>query len=85
MSRTDRTFAKAMSGSGIIAMRDLELLLRLLGFSLDRIAGSHHIYIHKKCGRPLNIQPRGKDGKPYQIRQLRDMIEEFDLKLDDPP
>jgi hypothetical protein len=33
--------------------------------------------------RPINIQPGGKDAKPYQIRQLRDIIREFGLKLED--
>jgi hypothetical protein len=30
----------------------------------------------------LNVQPIGKDAKPYQVRQLRDMIVEFGLEVD---
>jgi predicted RNA binding protein YcfA (HicA-like mRNA interferase family) len=83
VSRAKKTLAKVQAGFGTIAMRDLETVLIRLGFSLDRVSGSHHIYVHPKASRPLNIQRRGKDAKPYQVRQLRDMIEEFDLRLDD--
>ena len=62
---------------------DLQRLLSKLGFRLDRVAGSHHIYVREGVPRPINIQPVGKDAKPYQVRQLRDIIEEFDLKLED--
>jgi hypothetical protein len=33
--------------------------------------------------RPVNIQRAGKDAKPYQIRQIRDIIVEFQLSLED--
>jgi predicted RNA binding protein YcfA (HicA-like mRNA interferase family) len=59
----------------------LKALLAKLGFQLDRVSGSHHIYLHPKVTRPLNVQPMGKDAKPYQVRQLRDIIEEFKLEL----
>ena len=56
-------------------------LLIALGFKHDRTSGSHRIYVHPEVTRPLSVQPRGKDAKPYQVRQLRVMIEEFGLKL----
>ena len=70
-------------GRGTIAFRDFERLLAKMGFRLDRTSGSHRIYLHPKVSRPLNVQPIGKDAKPYHVRQLRDMIEEFGLTLDD--
>jgi predicted RNA binding protein YcfA (HicA-like mRNA interferase family) len=72
-----------LRGRGTVAFRDLERLLGKLGFRLDRTSGSHRIYLHPKVSRPLNVQPIGKDAKPYQVRQLRDMIQEFDLTLDE--
>jgi predicted RNA binding protein YcfA (HicA-like mRNA interferase family) len=54
-----------------------------LGFRLNRVSGSHHIYVHPEVSRPMNVQSVGKDAKPYQIRQLRDIIEEFGLRLED--
>jgi predicted RNA binding protein YcfA (HicA-like mRNA interferase family) len=75
--------SKVIQGRGATSFRDLQRLLIALGFRLDRISGSHHIYLHPEVSRPINIQPAGNDAKPYQIRQLRDMIREFGLKLED--
>jgi predicted RNA binding protein YcfA (HicA-like mRNA interferase family) len=70
-------------GQRVVSFRDLQALLAKLGFHLNRVSGSHHIYLHPKVTRPLNIQPMGKDAKPYQVRQLWNIIEEFGLTLDD--
>jgi len=76
-----KVFERVMEGQGTISFRDFERLLIALGFKLDRTSGSHRIYVHPRVSRPLSVQPRGKDAKPYQMRQLRAMIEEFGLKL----
>jgi predicted RNA binding protein YcfA (HicA-like mRNA interferase family) len=80
MASPKRTLEAVKRAQGVIPFRDLQRLLGKLGFRLDRVSGSHHIYLHSKVSRPLNIQSFGKDAKPYQVRQLRDMIEEFGLK-----
>ncbi len=81
MAKPSKVFARVMKGQGAISFRDLERLLLALGFKHDRTSGSHRIFVHPKATRPLSVQPRGKDAKPYQVRQLHEMIEEFDLKL----
>ena len=81
MANPRKVLERVMEGQGAIAFRDFERLLIALGFRLDRTSGSHRIYLHPAVGRPLSVQPRGKDAKPYQVRQLRAVIEEFDLKL----
>jgi len=81
MASPKRTLDAVKQGRGSISFRDLQRLLERLGFRLGRVKGSHHIYLHPKAARPMNIQPVGKDAKPYQIRQLRDMIEQLGLEL----
>jgi predicted RNA binding protein YcfA (HicA-like mRNA interferase family) len=81
MAKPSKVFERVMAGRGAISFRDFERLLLALAFKHDRTSGSHRIYVHPKATRPLSVQPRGKDPKPYQVRQLREMIEEFDLKL----
>ncbi|CAN5508135.1 hypothetical protein BH11PSE4_BH11PSE4_06880 [soil metagenome] len=83
MTSLKRTFDFVKLSRGVVSFNDLCRLLDKLGFKLDRVNGSHHIFLHPKVPRPINIQPVGKDAKPYQVRQLRDMIEEFALKLED--
>jgi predicted RNA binding protein YcfA (HicA-like mRNA interferase family) len=81
MAKPDKVLDRVIEGKGVIAFRDFERLLLALGFRHDRTSGSHRIYLHPNVTRPLSVQPRGNDAKPYQVRQLRDIIEEFDLKL----
>jgi predicted RNA binding protein YcfA (HicA-like mRNA interferase family) len=81
VAKLDKVLERVKKGQGAISFRDFERLLVALGFKHDRTSGSHHIYVHPKVTRPLSVQPRGKDAKPYQVRQLREMIEEFGLKL----
>ena len=80
MANMQKAYISVIEGRGTLSFRDLQRLLISLGFRLDRISGSHQ---HPDVSRPINIQPTGKDAKPYQIRQLRDMIREFGLKFED--
>ncbi len=81
MAKPAKVFERVMEGQGTISFRDFERLLLALGFKHDRSSGGHRIYVHPHVTRPLSVQPRGNDAKPYQVRQLRQTIEEFDLKL----
>jgi predicted RNA binding protein YcfA (HicA-like mRNA interferase family) len=83
MASPKRTLESVKRGSGGISFRDLQRLLEKLGFRLMRVSGSHHIYVHPNVPRPMNIQAVGKDAKPYQVRQLRDIVEEFGLRLEE--
>ncbi|HXM56040.1 MAG TPA: type II toxin-antitoxin system HicA family toxin [Candidatus Dormibacteraeota bacterium] len=54
---------------------DLHRLLEGLGFSLDRVRGSHHIYRHPAVSERINLQPQGGQAKPYQPRQVMELVE----------
>jgi predicted RNA binding protein YcfA (HicA-like mRNA interferase family) len=73
---------RLLAGQRSIAFRDFERILEALGFSLDRIKGSHHIYTHPKLARPFPVQPDGKEAKRYQIRELLELIEEYGLHIE---
>jgi predicted RNA binding protein YcfA (HicA-like mRNA interferase family) len=65
-----------------VSFTDCRSLMKALGFDLDRVRGSHHIFRHRTTGARLNLQPvRGK-AKPYQLRQLLSLIEQYDLTLE---
>ena len=57
-------------------------LSKLLGFRLDRVVGSHHIYVHPDVDRPLSLQNVRGEAKPYQVRQFIDMVETYGLRMD---
>jgi HicA toxin of bacterial toxin-antitoxin, len=82
MATIQKILDQVISGRGQLRFRDLQRLVPKLGFHLVRVRGSHHIYVHPKVPRPLNLQPVGKDAKYYQVAQLRGMIGEFGLSLE---
>jgi len=48
---------------------------------LDRINGSHHIYYHKDFLELLNLQNVKGKAKPYQVKQLLQLIEKYNLQF----
>ena len=59
--------------------REFERELRDYGFELSEPREAIEFYVHPKAPRPLSVQPIGNEAKPYQVRQLMAMIEEFEL------
>lgn len=58
-------------------------LLLHLGFQ-ERIKGSYYIYAREGVEEILNLQSKGSKAKPYQVRQVRNMILKYKLgDLDD--
>ena len=68
-----------------VAFDDLVDLLAGFGFELVRINGSHHILIHPDLEESLNIQPLGRQAKPYQIRQILRLVQQHNLHLENQP
>ena len=61
---------------------DLGKLLEHLGFEY-RIRGSHHVYILPATKDMLNLQSDGRHAKPYQVRQVRDLIVRLGLGVEE--
>ncbi len=53
-------------------------LLRRLGFE-ECIRGSHHIFTRADVAEILNLQSKGGKAKPYQVRQVRQVIVQYRL------
>jgi hypothetical protein len=73
--RFEKTLDRVLRGTvdNNIAFADLCGLLRHLGFD-ERIRGSHHIFTRGDVAEILNLQPRGNQAKPYQVKQVRGVI-----------
>jgi predicted RNA binding protein YcfA (HicA-like mRNA interferase family) len=62
-----------------VRFTDLCSLLRRLGFE-ERVRGSHHIFVRNGVAEILNLQPRSdRSAKPYQVRQVRDVLLRYGL------
>ncbi len=57
-------------------------LVEAFGFKLRRVSGSHYIYSHPEVPRPLSLQPRQREAKPYQISQFLEIVEEHRLTME---
>jgi len=53
-------------------------LLRKIGFE-ERIRGSHHIFRKDGLLEKINLQQDGNKAKPYQVKQVRNIIVEYKL------
>ena len=62
-----------------VRFSEVESLLEALGFRLDRVRGSHRIYVHPSVPRPLSLQPVRGLAKPYPIRQVLGILEAYNL------
>ena len=61
-----------------ITFNDLQKVLILLGF-IVRIKGDHFIYTKDGVEEIINIQPKGNKAKPYQVKQVRNIILKYKM------
>jgi len=83
MSKHDKLLDRILRGvsDANIPFDGMCQLLCRLGFAL-RIKGSHHIFSRDGVEEILNLQPRGANAKPYQVKQVRDVILKYKLAED---
>ena len=75
--------AKILLNQKSVKFADFIKLLNAFGFKLDRVKGSHHIFIHDDIAEIINIQNVKGEAKPYQIKQFLKLIELNNLKLEE--
>jgi len=61
-----------------IKFAELRTLLTQLGFN-ERIKGDHFIYKSQGLPERVNIQPDGNMAKAYQVRQIRSIMQKYNL------
>jgi hypothetical protein len=49
-----------------------------LGFA-EHIRGSYHIFTKEGVEEIVNLQPKGRQAKPYQVKQVRRVILKYHL------
>ena len=52
----------------------------IMGFRC-RIKGDHFIYYKDGINEIINIQPKGNKAKPYQVKQIRNLILKYKLEV----
>ncbi|MBI4631482.1 MAG: type II toxin-antitoxin system HicA family toxin [Chloroflexi bacterium] len=80
MAKRDKILDKLLRGASDtnIDFDDLCQMLRRLGFD-ERVRGSHHIFTKAGVEEILNLQTKGSKSKPYQVKQVRNVIIRYKL------
>lgn len=80
MSKFQKLLSKLLEASADsnFSFTDLCSLLENLGFE-KRIKGSHHIYFKKDIEEIVNLQPDKSKAKPYQVKQVRNLLLKYKL------
>ena len=80
MSQYEKLLLSILSGTRdkSLLFADLQTVLDRLGFQC-RIKGDHFIYTRGDVEEIINIQPVGNKAKPYQVKQVRNIILKYQL------
>ena len=82
MSKQSKLLAKILSGDSDANIRFEEMcaFLERCGFT-KRVKGSHHIFTFPGIETLVDLQPLGAKCKPYQVRQVREILTKFNIPL----
>ena len=80
MGKQEKLLIQVLSGTSDanISFDGLCSLLKHMNFK-ERIRGSHHIFTKDNIEEILNLQPKGNKSKPYQVKQIRNVILKYKL------
>ena len=80
MGKYSRLRDKILAGSADnnIGFTELCQLLGRLGFG-KRVKGDHHIFTRDDVTEIINVQPKGSKAKPYQVKQIRNILVKYRL------
>jgi len=84
MAKRDKVLDRILRGASDanIAFAELRNLLISMGFE-ERIRGDHHIFSKDGVVEILNLQPKGSQAKPYQVKQVRSVVIKYKLAGED--
>ncbi len=80
MGKYEKLLLKILSGASDanIHFEDLCNLMENLGFE-RRIRSSHHMFRKEGVIEKINLQREGDKAKPYQVKQVRNIIVKYKL------
>lgn len=80
MSKLEKTLRRILAATADknISFGEPCRLLHELGFT-ERVRGSHHIFARQGVDEIVNLQPLRGEAKPYQVRQVRELILRYRL------
>ena len=85
MTRWEQVAWRVVTGRSDAGIRfdELRHFLLRLGFE-ERVRGSHHLYRRAGVVEKINLQRDGTHAKPYQVRQVRNVLLKYRLWPEEP-
>lgn len=82
MSQLEKLLLRILRGTSDtnIGFDELCGLLSHLDFAV-RVRGSHHVFSKAGVAELLNLQRDGSNAKPYQVKQVRNVIVKYKLEV----
>ena len=74
---------KLLAGPQNVRFAEAVACAKAFGFQLDRVTGSHHIFVHQNISELLNLQNVKGKAKAYQVKQLLQLIEKYNLQSEE--
>ena len=74
---------KVLNAPQNVKFNEMLALVTAFGFVLTRVSGSHHIFIHPDVPELVNLQNVKGKAKPYQVKQLLEIVERYNLQMED--
>lgn len=68
-----------------VTFADLVRLVDALGFREAGGRGSHRVFVHPRIAELINLQEEHGQAKPYQVRQVANLAQRYDLILEEEP
>jgi predicted RNA binding protein YcfA (HicA-like mRNA interferase family) len=78
-----KLFQQLIRNAKNVSFHDAVKIAEAFGFRLDRINGSHHIFVHPVIPELLNLQNVNGQAKPYQIKQMLRLVETHNLEMEE--
>ena len=81
--QSQKLLEKALNSPHNLRFAEALKLAEAFGFRVARIRGSHYILKRPGVAELLNFQNVAGKAKPYQIKQLIEIVETYNLSLGD--
>ena len=80
--QSEKLLEKALNSPQNLRFAEALKLAQAFGFEVARVRGSHHILRRPGVPELLNFQNVGGKAKPYQVKQLIEIVEAYNLSLE---
>lgn len=82
LTRREQLLQAARPGHSL-RYNEFKMLIEQFGFRLASVNRLHNIFVHEQVITPINIQNINGVIKPFQVRQLINLVYQYQLKAAD--